>query len=199
MTSGPGEAMASTAAIYVGAVVGAVIGALVGALVDSWSGVLIGAYGGVICGMCVIGGIVNRLPGVRDQAMRADAAVALSFGIFAVIGAVAGYWVGTMGVPMLSPYVGFFVGLLIPGQIAGWVTANRTQGDAAILLLLACALMGAGCGGYMGTVLGNHPLLGAGLVVGSVLGGVIGHAINEGIERAVNPGYNDDDWFPPVG
>jgi hypothetical protein len=56
---------------------------------------------------------------VHDREVRAEAFMALAFGVFATVGAVSGYWVGTTGIPHFSPLKDFFVGLVLPGSVAG--------------------------------------------------------------------------------
>ena len=168
--------------VALGVVLGGVAGAVAGARVGSWTGGLIGAYGGILCGMCVVGGLVGVIARDIDRASRAEAVVMLAFGVFAAAGAVTGYRLGvTLDLPRFTPLAGFFVGLVLPGAVAGLVALAVLGFDRAqpeILVLLMASSTGAGVGAWLGTLFGTPVLVAIGLVVGSALGATVAHAFN---------------------
>lgn len=174
--------------IALGVVLGGVVGAVAGARVESWTGGLVGAYAGVLCGMCVIGGLVGVIARDLDRASRAEAVVMLAFGLVGAAGAVTGYWVvNTHDIPRFTPLAGFFVGLVLPGAIAGLAVLGILGADRAqpeILVLLTVSAAGAGVGAWLGTLFGAPVLVAIGLVVGGALGAGVAHAFNVAAHEA---------------
>ena len=179
-----------------GIVLGGVGGAVAGAHLAGWNGGLIGGYGGVVCGLCLLGGlggVVSRETTTRD---RDEAVLTLVFGVFAAAGAVAGYWLGTRGIPRLSPVLGYFAGLTLPGLAAGLTAAKLMDDlpDAAILGLLFLGPIGAGLGAWLGLTVGSPVVVAIGLVVGSVLGTALAHKVNTSIDGPHDPVARHHGW-----
>ncbi|MEU4767397.1 hypothetical protein AB0H12_29475 [Actinosynnema sp. NPDC023794] len=170
-----------------GVVLGGVVGAVAGARVESWTGGLVGAYAGVLCGMCVVGGLVGVIARDLDRASRAEAVVMLAFGLVGAVGAVTGYWlVSTHDIPRFTPLAGFFVGLVLPGALAGLAVLGVLGADRQpeILVLLTASATGAGAGAWLGTLFGAPVLVAIGLVVGGALGAAVAHAFNVAVHEA---------------
>lgn len=186
--------------IAFGIAIGGAAGAVAGASVASWTGGLVGAYGGIVCGMCVIAGLVGIMARDVDQEDRSEAILMLVFGVFATAGAVTGYWLSTLGIPRFTPLFGFFLGLVLPGGIAAIVAAKilGDRAEPAILLLLLLSPIGAGLGAWLGTAVGSPVLVAVGLIIGSVLFGAMAHSMNVSILRGdydpVNRHHGD---YPP--
>ncbi len=174
--------------VVLGVLLGGVAGAVAGARVESWTGGIVGAYGGVLCGMCVVGGLAGIITRGLDRASRAEAVVMFAFGVVAAAGAVSGYWLGTtLDTPRFTPLAGFFVGLVLPGALAGLAVlavlgADRAQPE--ILLLLTASSAGAGVGAWLGTLLDAPVLVAIGLLIGSALGASVAHAFNVAVHDA---------------
>jgi phage shock protein PspC (stress-responsive transcriptional regulator) len=150
---------------------------------DSWTGAVFAAYGGLVCGTCTVGGLGNVID-PEDRSVRADAIVALTFGVSATLGAVFGYLLWNSVFPAHSPFWGFFGGMILLGQAAGWVASRFVEGDEALLLLLLVAPILAGALGGIGTLFGHPLAVAGGVVLGTVIGGNLAHALNEAAHEA---------------
>jgi hypothetical protein len=166
-------------AFFVGCLIGPVIGGLWGYSYFSWSGAVIGAYAGLVLGPCLLGGAIGCMSDSADS-VRADASIILAFGIFSSAGALAGYY---LGAAFLTPAAGFFLGLAIPGYLAGRVVGRLTHGDTDVLLLFFLAVAGAGGGAALAT--SKSPGAGtltAGLLLGSLVGVIAATLTHAAIE-----------------
>ncbi|MEV5017717.1 hypothetical protein ACIGW1_31755 [Streptomyces sp. NPDC053780] len=168
-----------------GAACGAAAGGCTGAAIGSWTEALVGTYGGFVGGTTMGSGLARSVAGADDEQRRAGIA-GLGYGAGAVLGALLGLWLGTMGIDRLPPMAGFFAGLALGSLVVGLAVARLVRVEMlppALPGLLTTA--GAGGGAWLGTVLG-HPVAVAGwLVIGSAAGLSLTLLLFRALERAV--------------
>ncbi|MEU3188193.1 hypothetical protein ABZ707_28955 [Streptomyces sp. NPDC006923] len=176
-----------------GAACGAVTGAFIGAPIGSWTGALVGAYGGFVSGTTIGSGLVRAVVDTDDEKRRAGIG-RLGYGTGAALGALLGYWVGTMGIDRLPPMAGFFLGLTFGSFVIGLTVARlvRTQMLPPALPGIVTTA-GAGGGAWVGTLL-DHPAAVAGsLAIGCALGLLLSRLLLRGLEKALDD-YLEHGW-----
>jgi len=157
-------------AFVAGFLIGPIIGGALGFELYDWSGAVLGAFGGLVLGPPLLGGAVGCMSG-SGALVRAAAGPLLAFGVFSAAGTTIGVWLGSGTIAHLSPATGFFLGLGIPGYIAGRIVAWLMDGDTDELLLLLLTVAGAGGGAaFAATGPGGPGSLAVLVVLGSFVG-----------------------------
>ncbi|MBR8640629.1 hypothetical protein KEF29_18110 [Streptomyces tuirus] len=169
-----------------GATCGVVTGAFIGASISSWTGALVGAYGGFVSGTTIGSGLVRSVVSADDERRR-EGIGRLGYGIGAALGAVLGYWIGTMGIDRLPPMGGFFAGLAIGSFVIGLTVSRLVRTEMlppALPGMLTTA--GAGGGAWAGTVLDDPAYVAVWLAIGCAVGLALSHLLLRGMEKAVD-------------